>query len=330
MSIEIDDLALIKHERDPDTGATKEIRSVYNIAISEKRRIVEHRIPGMKGNVLQDLGREPVRISFDGIFHGETAKDDLRNLRAKFKAGEPVSLLSNLSDIAEVTKVLIEELNVVDLSSVTNTYKYSVVLREYAPPQEEEEESPTSQQQEAEEEAQKKSDEASESAEPVKLQIVDPETEEPLKNVPVRIVGEQGEYSLTTDENGYVEQNLEPGRYKAIAEAPGYEKVEQEFVVPGSKEHTVSPKKELVTLAVEVTEEATHEPIKDATVRISGDKGDYTLRTDGKGVAEQKLEPGSYAFTAEALGYKTEGPIEYEISGPSPSVSFLLSRKRRD
>lgn len=164
MSIEIDDLALIKHERDPNTGATKEIRSVYNMSISEKRRIVEHRIPGMKGNVLQDLGREPVRISFDGVLHGQTAKEDLKNLRAKFKAGKPVSFLSSLSDIAEVTKVLIEELRVVDLSSVTNTYRYTIVLREYSPPQEEEEGSPTSQQQQAKVETEKKSDEAKQQA----------------------------------------------------------------------------------------------------------------------------------------------------------------------
>ena len=164
MSIEIDDLALIKHERDSDTGATKEIRSVYNISINEKRRIVEHRIPGMKGNVLQDLGREPVRISFDGVLHGQTAKEDLKNLRAKFKAGKPVSFLSSLSDIAEATKVLIEELSVVDLSSVTSTYRYTIVLREYSPPQEEEEGSPTSQQQQAKEETEKKSDEAKQQA----------------------------------------------------------------------------------------------------------------------------------------------------------------------
>lgn len=163
-SIELDDMPLIKHEREPDTGVSKEIRSVYNINISEKRRIVELRIPGMKGNVLQDLGRDPVRISFDGIFHGETAKEDLKSLRAKFKAGKPVSFLSSLSDIAEVTKVLIEELGVVDLSSVTNTYRYTIVLREYSPPQEEEEESPTSQQQQAKEETEKRSDEAKQQA----------------------------------------------------------------------------------------------------------------------------------------------------------------------
>jgi len=59
---------------------------------------------------------------------------------------------------------LIEQLNVVDLSSVTNTYRYSIALREYTPPKEEEQASPTSQQQQAKEDVGKKSDEAKEQA----------------------------------------------------------------------------------------------------------------------------------------------------------------------
>jgi len=110
MSIELDKIPLIKHTRDDDTGKTKLLNSVYNVKVDEKRSVVEHKIPGMEGGILQDLGREPVRISFEGIIYGEGAKDALKNLRSKFKAGKPVPFSSDVSGVAEVTDVLIEDL----------------------------------------------------------------------------------------------------------------------------------------------------------------------------------------------------------------------------
>ena len=67
MSIELDKIPLIKHTRDDETGKTKVINSVYNVKVEERRSVVEHKIPGMEGGILQDLGREPVRISFEGV-----------------------------------------------------------------------------------------------------------------------------------------------------------------------------------------------------------------------------------------------------------------------
>lgn len=328
-SIEIDGMPLIKHERDPDTGATKEIRSVYNIAIEEKRRIVEHKIPGLSGNILQDLGRDPVKISFEGVFYGETARDDLESLRAKFKNGEPVPFLSNITDIAEVTQVLIEELHVNDLSSVTTTYKYSISLREYIKPEEQEEKPPPSQEEEAKEETKKKSDEASESTETYAFEVLDPETNEPLKNVPVRIVWDEGEKKAQTDENGVVEVNLEPGTYKIIAEAPGYEKAQYEVVIPGPKEHTVRPHKEYFEYTITVTDTETGEPVEGATVRLLGEKDRYTLVTGKDGRAQERVKPGTYTLIAEASGYESTEQKDYQVDPKYRRGAIFLSKKRR-
>ena len=77
MSIELDKIPLIKHTRDDETGKTIVISSVYDVKVEEKRSVVEHKIPVMEGGVLQDLGREPVRISLNGVIHGEKAKEAL-------------------------------------------------------------------------------------------------------------------------------------------------------------------------------------------------------------------------------------------------------------
>lgn len=230
MSIEIDGMPLIKHERDDETGKTKEIRSVYNISVSKRRRIVEHKIPGLEGGILQDLGREPIRISFDGVLYGEKAKEVLEQLISKFKAGKPLPFYSTISDIAEVSQVLIEDLRVEDVSSVTNVFKYSIVLREYLLP-EEEEEKPPSQDEEAKKEVEDKADEAKNSINYVIGRVLDADGN-PLEGVTVKITWDGGEYIVKTDKNGvYRKDNLKPGRYKITVEEPGYEGEEREVEI---------------------------------------------------------------------------------------------------
>lgn len=112
MSIELAGIALMKHVRDPDTGATKLLNSVHNLNISEKRRIIEQKIPGLKGSILNDLGRSSIRISFEGIIFGEDALEFLKSIRSKYKAREPATFSSDITGVAEVTQVLIESLQV--------------------------------------------------------------------------------------------------------------------------------------------------------------------------------------------------------------------------
>ena len=157
MSLELDGIALIRHVRDPDTGASTLVHSVHNINVSEKRSIIEHRVPGLQGSVLQDLGREPVRIAFEGLIFGEEALQFVEQIQLKYKAGAPVPFSSDLSGVAEVTQVLIEELQVEAVGGVINTYTYWMVLREYTPPPEEEEPAP-SQDAEAEDAVQQQAD----------------------------------------------------------------------------------------------------------------------------------------------------------------------------
>jgi hypothetical protein len=195
MSIELDAIPLIKHTRDDDTGKTKVLNSVYNVKVDEKRSVVEHKIPGMEGGILQDLGREPVRISFEGVIYGEGAKDALKNIRSKFKAGMPV--------------------------------------REYTPPPPEDEPAP-SQEEEAEEAVEEKADDAMASVNHIEGRVVDADGN-PQADVDVKITFDGGEYTIPTDEDGYYKKdNLEPGKYTVTVDAPGYEDIIEEVEVGSS------------------------------------------------------------------------------------------------
>ena len=235
MSIELDGMPLIRHVREDDAGATKMLRSVFNIGVSEKRQIVEHKIPGLEGGVLQDLGRVPVRISFEGIIYGEEAKEALEEIRAKFKTGEPVPFSSDLSGVAEVTQVLIEDFQVKDEGGVTNRYRYFLSLREYVPPPPEEESAP-SQDEEAEEEVEDEADDAKSSINYITGRVVDPDGN-PLADANVKITWDGGEFTVKTDEEGvYRKDDLEPGTYTVTVDAPGYEDVQEEVEIKSEGE----------------------------------------------------------------------------------------------
>jgi hypothetical protein len=88
MLMKLDDIELIK--RIDKDGAVEEIRSIYNIAISGKRRIVELEIPGLTGNVFQDLGRNPLLIAFEGELIGANTMNTLQDIKAKFEMRKPV------------------------------------------------------------------------------------------------------------------------------------------------------------------------------------------------------------------------------------------------
>ncbi|MBS7654090.1 MAG: carboxypeptidase regulatory-like domain-containing protein [Candidatus Bathyarchaeia archaeon] len=235
MNIEIDGIPLIRHDRDPDTGVTRSLRSVYNIGVSEKRRIVEHKIPGFEGSILQDLGREPVTISFEGIIFGEGAKEDLEIIWSKFKTGSSVLFSSDISGVAEVTQVLIEDLQIEDSGGAVNRYKYRMVLREYIIPQEEEEPAP-SQEEDAAEEVEEETNDALASVNYITGKVMDADGN-PRSEVSVKITWDGGEYIVKTNEEGiFRKDNLEPGKYKVIVDVPEYEGITREVEIKSGEE----------------------------------------------------------------------------------------------
>ena len=234
MNIELDGMPLIQHVRDPETGATKEIRSVYNIDTSERRRIAEHKVPGLEGGILKDLGRELVRISFDGMFYGEVAKDNLERLRSKLKLGKPVPFNADVAGAAEVTQVLIEELSIEDIGGVTNRYKYSIVLREYLEPPPPSK-APPSQGPAAKKAVKTNTDDAQASINYITGEVLDEEGN-PIEGVDVRIKWDKGEFTVKTDADGiYRKDDLEPGKYTIVVDAEGFEDEKEEFEVGSGK-----------------------------------------------------------------------------------------------
>jgi hypothetical protein len=216
MSIEIDKVPLVNRVVDKNS-VPQEIRNVSNIAVSARRAIVEHKIPGLAGSVLQDMGKEPIRISFEGDFYGEKVKDSMQVLWTKFKDGKPVPFSSDISGITDVAQVMIEEFSLADVSGSPNRFHYSMALCEYVPPKQGGGQ-PASQQG-AKQEVEKASE-----VHDIKGKVVDDDGK-PMKGADVKIKGPAGEYNVKTDEKGeYLAKDVAEGKYEITVGGEGFEK----------------------------------------------------------------------------------------------------------
>ena len=129
MHMKLGDLELIKRVyRD---GAVEIIRSIHNLSVSGKRRIVELQIPGLTGNVFQDMGRNPLRISFDGELVGSDKTNTLKDIKSKFELKKPVPFSTDIITINDVTEVVIENFSVSFVGGFVSGTRYSMVLREH-------------------------------------------------------------------------------------------------------------------------------------------------------------------------------------------------------
>jgi len=127
--MKLDDIELIK--RVDKDGVVEEIRSIYNLSISGKRRIVELEIPGLTGNIFQDLGRNPLLISFDGELVGSNTMNTLQDIKSKFELREPLPFSTDIAPINDVTEVVIENLMVHFIGGTPIGSRYSMLLKEH-------------------------------------------------------------------------------------------------------------------------------------------------------------------------------------------------------
>jgi hypothetical protein len=130
MHIKIDNVELLK--REDKIGKISEIRSIHNLSVYGKRRIVELPIPGSAGNVFQDMGRNPITITFTGELVGPNTESILQDLTAKFELRKPVPFSSDIAPINSISEVVIEDLVVHYETGVGSGVRYSMMLKEHA------------------------------------------------------------------------------------------------------------------------------------------------------------------------------------------------------
>jgi len=119
------------------------IDTVSKVVSSGKRLLVEHEIPGRSGedgsvsvNLIQDMGRSPTIVNFQGLLTGnEPSRDDLRGrvdtLRNFYYQRKPLFFTSKIVHQIESPKVMIEHLSFEESTESPYAVGFSCTLREY-------------------------------------------------------------------------------------------------------------------------------------------------------------------------------------------------------
>lgn len=107
-----------------------QLKRVHHIETVEQSNFVYHRVPGMQGNVVQDLGRDSVRLQLHGIFYGETAQDSLEKLRDVYKKREAVDFLADVVGQAYFSQVIVERFEVVQSAQDPDQFSYVLTIAE--------------------------------------------------------------------------------------------------------------------------------------------------------------------------------------------------------
>jgi hypothetical protein len=111
-----------------------QLPQVQEIETKDRRALAEHKLPGMDGSVLQNLGRRSTWIELFGVASGPDAQAFVEKLDGKFRAGNPVAFTADIVADAEIQQVLIDDLSVQDLAGKPERFSYLVTLREHVEP----------------------------------------------------------------------------------------------------------------------------------------------------------------------------------------------------
>jgi hypothetical protein len=114
-----------------------EVPRIREIRAAESRRLTRLPVPGLSGDLHQDLGRNALVVEITGSLFGDEARDGfLSELRERFNAGEPVDFVADIINEAELEQVLIEALTLEESSARPDQFDFTIRMREYTEPPE--------------------------------------------------------------------------------------------------------------------------------------------------------------------------------------------------
>lgn len=114
-----------------------EIPAIERIEVVEGRRLARLGVPGLAGDLHQDLGTTSLTVAIEGSLQAETAEADfLTELRGAYLAGAPVTFVADIVEASELEDVLIVAFEVLEHAAYHDRFRYRILLREYVEPPE--------------------------------------------------------------------------------------------------------------------------------------------------------------------------------------------------
>lgn len=112
-----------------------EIPRVAMMRTAEARKFAELPVPGRQGSLFQDLNAEPTLVEIAGsLFADEERSEFLTTVREKFRAGEPVTFVADITEATDIQFVVIDSMRFEQRADRPDEVSYHLTLRESPPP----------------------------------------------------------------------------------------------------------------------------------------------------------------------------------------------------
>lgn len=112
-----------------------EVPRVAMMRTAEARKFAELAVPGRQGSLFQDLNAEPTLVEIAGsLFADEERSEFLTTVREKFRAGEPVTFVADITEATDIQFVVIDSMRFEQRADRPDEVFYHLALRESPPP----------------------------------------------------------------------------------------------------------------------------------------------------------------------------------------------------
>ena len=110
---------------------------IERIGTVDRRRLARLSVPGLAGDLHQDLGSHSLAVEIEGSLHGDTERDDfLTHVREPFLAGDPLPFVADILTATQLEQVVIEGLEVEEVNDAARAFRYRIRIRQYVEPPE--------------------------------------------------------------------------------------------------------------------------------------------------------------------------------------------------
>ena len=107
------------------------LNRVHHIQTLEQGSFIYHYIPGLQGNVAQNMGRDSVCLQLQGIFYGPRAQQDLEAMRRVYQQQKSVDFLADIVGQSYFSQVIVDRFEVVQSARDPEQFSYRLTLTEY-------------------------------------------------------------------------------------------------------------------------------------------------------------------------------------------------------
>ena len=112
-----------------------ELPSIERVELIESRRLARLGVPGLTGDLHQDLGAESLTVAITGSLQGDDRRSAmLETLQEKFRAGDPLPFVADIVESSELEEVIIVGFEIVETDDWSDAVRYRIVVRQYVEP----------------------------------------------------------------------------------------------------------------------------------------------------------------------------------------------------